>query len=246
MTKFKAFLISAAALILLVSPAFPLTITSVSGSWSNWVGGENVVTQTASVVYGNTVEDQVRWGDVPPAAPKSGLGFTGVVDGLMPALSVEIDEIFELGQLRHFNNPIGSGSAADEVDLTIALAISELASGENFTFTFEIDETLNAEPCVYECNEAGCKPCPDRISFPNSFPSQSFVIDQTRYTLALLGFGDTPEDLIDDFISDEGGTNKTLLFGTLTESPFVIPEPASLLLIGGGLLGLAGFRRKKK
>jgi hypothetical protein len=129
------------------------------------------------------------------------------------------------------------------VDLTISMAIAEVGNVD-FTFTFNIDETPNEEPCTYP----GATVCPDRITFPSAYPSQSFVYGGTLYTLQLLGFANTLGDpYLDYFDSEEGGDNSTLLFGTLTESPIpLIPEPTSLLLLGGGLLGLAGIRRKKK
>ena len=55
--------------ILGTTPASALTLDTVTGSWSDVVGGTNVGFYTV----GN--EEQVRWGD--PASDQSGLGFTG-------------------------------------------------------------------------------------------------------------------------------------------------------------------------
>lgn len=221
--------------------AISFTVTNITGDWSNTVGGTNVnYPADVAVGYGNQAQDQVRWGtDV--GNGQSGLGFTGNAGGVAGNLSVPVNTTFEIGQLVHFNRPIAVGTNSTASDLTLTMAFVEIPN-QVFTFTFAIDETLNQAPCAYP----GSTTCPDRITFPSSLPSQTFSYLGNLYTLQLVGFANAlGGDPVTDFISEEGTDNDTLLFGRITE--VVIPEPTTMLLLGSGLLGLAGagFRKKK-
>ena len=74
------------------TPSYALMLSSVDGTWSNVVGGPDLVFsdpagfKTVSVSgYGNETERQVRWGqDV--GYGESGLGFTGVAPQASPVL----------------------------------------------------------------------------------------------------------------------------------------------------------------
>ena len=234
MKKFLVFLCAVTLVFGVVGVASALTLSSVDGSWSNTIGGTGVIYPVDVVVaYGNGLEDQVLWG-TGTGWGQSGLGFTGIA----PPLSVfGIGETFEIGQLQHFNNPILSGTAASSTDLTISLIFSDPTGlAGTFDFTFAIDETPNAP---------GPPDSDDIITFPSSYPDETFDIGGTLYTLQLLGFGPDPSNLIDQFQSPEGGTNSTLLFGQITTPSAPVPEPATMLLLGSGLVGLVGLGRKK-
>ena len=60
------------------------------------------------------------------------------------------------------------------------------------------------------------------------------------YLIRLTTWNGTDDLILSDFWSDGGGAiSHVSLYGT------PVPEPATMLLLGSGLLGLAGFGRKK-
>lgn len=205
----KMTLVLAASLLLIVSVAVALNLDTVIGTWSNLTGPGAPGT---FVTVGN--ENQVRWGNPFGGGQQSGLGFSP--NSALPLLDLLADEEFEIGPLRHFNNPIFLGSAADGVDLTIDLGFSDPVLSASSAFTLSINETLNFPPFFF-CQFGGSPPCPDIISFPNSFPGEIFNIDGMTFALQIVGFRITADGpLLSEFSSEEGGTNTILLFGQLT------------------------------
>ena len=211
------------------NPVSALTLSNVGGTWSNPVGGEpiNYLYDQDAGGYGNNQSDQIWWGtDV--GNGQSGLGFTGASGS-----TFDVGVTFELGQLQHFNNPIEFDTHATAVDLTISLEFSDPTGlDDSFLFTFTIDETKNFPT-----------PQDDYIGFPGSFPCETCDIGGTQYTLELLGFGPNAGSLQDEFLSEEGSTNSTLLWARITTRP--IPAPGALLLgaMGTGLIGWLRRRR---
>lgn len=200
-----------------------LTVKSVDGDWSNPVGGTDILYQTVGVGYGNGSQDQIRWGES-TGAGQSGLGFTGIANNT----DITVGTPFEIGQLVHFNRPIGSGTAGSAVDLTVTLQFDNY---EPFTFTFGIDETPNAP---------GPPLSDDHIYFPSSTTSSTFYVGGNPYTLEILGFGPDAASLVDSFTSPEGTDNATLLWGEIN----LVPVPGAVLL---GMLGLsaAGLKLRR-
>ena len=201
-----------------------LMLTAVDGDWSNPVGpGVSTVNYIDGVTvgYGNNSQDQIRWGEI-AESEQSGLGFTGVAT---PS-PIAIGDAFIIGQLAHFNNLIYVGTEIVSADLTIQLTFS---ATESFLFSFGINETPNTEG-----------PVDDIISFPSSYPEQTFDISGDSYTLQLLGFGSDPLAPLSQFSSLEGGTNNTLLWGRIEP----VPVPGAVLL---GIIGLsvAGVKLRK-
>ncbi|MEL7036620.1 MAG: THxN family PEP-CTERM protein [Cyanobacteria bacterium J06592_8] len=199
-----------------------ITLNGSSGTWSNPVGGSFIEFQTVGE------ENQIRWGDAVIPGQPSGLGFTGV-----ETTEVELENVFQIGTLRHFNNTIFGDTAASAVDLSIDLDFTEFGV-RSFDFSFEIDETTNqgeAENCPYP----SLTPCSDRISFPVAFAPQSFDIDDVSYTLSLEGFSSAvDQSILSDFISDESQTSEALLFGKITavanigQPDATVPEPQTI------------------
>ena len=218
-TKFTLFKLStaSAALVFSIAPqAGAISLSLSSGSWKEPVGGSGIVYQTV----GN--ETQVRWGT--PAygggiSEKSGLGFTGVGPS-----TFGLGEIFEVGQLRHFNNPIYD--AASAVSLSLFLNFDNPVATQSFNLNFQIDETPNEGTCAY----FSITPCSDKLSLSETSMSNQFSIAGIDYTLQLLGFSLTPGGVpINELISQEGGTNQASLFAKITAvEPETVPEPATV------------------
>ena len=234
MKKFATCMIICLLLLSVNHAKADLMLTAVDGDWSNPVGPgtsitENVIYNTSAtndvwVGYGNNSQDQIRWGT--GSSGKSGLGFTGIAP---PDSTVVIGNAFEIGQLAHINNAILLTTAITSADLTIGLTFSETESF--FLFTFGIEETPNTGTAAQNA---------DIISFPSSYPDDTFYISGDLYTLHLLGFGDSSTSLLSQFSSPEGDINYTKLWGSIEP----VPVPGAVLL---GIIGLsvAGVKLRK-
>jgi hypothetical protein len=210
------------------------TVDIVSGLWTGSSGGSNVVLNQANPPF-----NDVRWG-VDIGNGQSGLGFDGVAPP--PSLLPAIGNPFLLGTLRHYNNPIAGGSAAASVDLAIntdlTIGGSPISTGP-FNFRFHIDETPNVAPCVYPSST----PCADSITFENLLSSDTFMIGTDVYTISIVGFADTlGGPLVNNFISQEGGSNDAYLYGAITAP---IPEPSSIALLLTAAVAIAVPLRRR-
>jgi len=237
----KKFAISTVICLLLLSvnhAKADLMLTAVDGDWSNPVRpassiyGTIIYNNGVTDTYGNLLQDQIRWGNPPIGGEQSGLGFTGVVGVATLPATIVLGDVFAIGQLAHFNNPIFDNSVIESADLTINLTFSANPT-ESFLFTLGVNETPNTGTTEQNA---------DIISFPSSYPEETFYISGDVYTLHLLGFGSNAGSLLSEFSSPEGGTNETLLWGRI--EPVQTPVPGAVLL---GMLGLgvAGVKLRK-
>lgn len=214
------------ALVSYAGSASAFTLNGTSGSWSNVVGTTGTFQQVGA-------ESQVLWGA--PATPggQSGLAFTGV-----GASELELNQLFRLGALRHFNTPISSGTGASAVDLSIDVDLAGLGV-KTFDFTLGILETPNV---ATDCPQFSENPCPDRISINNLFAQKTFSQGGMKYALKLNGLKIIQgNNATSGWTTEEDAISEVYLVGAIIK----VPEPITLLgsatALGFGSL----FQRKK-
>jgi hypothetical protein len=204
------------------------TVDLVTALWTGSAGGSGINMNSPNGAFLD-----IRWG-VPAGGGQSGLGFDGIAPP--PQTLPAIGTPFLLGTLRHYNQPIASGSAASSADLSLNVNLtiggSPIATGP-FNFRFLIDETPNVEPCAYP----SVTPCADAITFENLLSSDTFTIGTNVYTIGIVGFADTiGGPLVPSFISQEGGSNDAFLYAQIAAP---VPEPGSIALLVTVGLGIA-------
>lgn len=254
--KNKKLLRLLAAVALATSGLVQADVVSLSNISAQWYDGSPV----ANVSYYNnpSAAPSARWG---VGEQQSGYDFTVASQPILFDAVPSPSPTQVLGTFSHQNFPINAGTSIDSIKLRITadIAIDSVAQGSRvFDYGFNHWETSNgAYPCAdggtdgYGVNINGCA---DRVIANWLSSSEDFTVGAEIYTLNVLGFslnldGSNP---FTSFWTAERRSNNAYLLANVALRRDVdieiqqIPEPASVSLIGLGLLGLVGARRKAK
>ena len=177
---------------------------ATSGKWT-WVDKDYLLKpNTLNTSY-------IKWDY--NANPPSGLEFIGKQS---LDIDIESEQEFELGTLKHYNNPINQAITKAKLAVTINLG-APISQTKTFNMDLTIDETLNSTPCP-SWHTPGNPACDDMITFPSIYSREYFEHNGKKYVLEITGFIKDGQN-VTNFITKEKATNTAIIRGRLRSIP---------------------------